>query len=308
MAEALTSFEQPVRALSAIDEGLNSLWNQIEQGDPKKPLCRTLTANLIAITDSHGEADLRRTISELFEQHPCRAFLLVVEPRPLELEAHLTARVRYRKRDRQTLLEQLDLRGGAEQLAKVPGILRPLIVSDLPVYLYWAMALPRTCLAKIAGIADYNIVNSHLLKDPKEEIGRLGQVVGKEAIDLLSIQLRPWRRALAEAFETFEWDSRTPTRVSIDAGVGNSAANLGGWLATKLAAEINIHTHRDDTPLDELISLSLEHGSVRIIITNEFDARRLRIDVTLADRCLVPSFRVLPRRAISDLLGDAMEL
>ncbi len=61
-------------------------------------------------------------------------------------------------------------------------------------------------------------------------------------------------------------------------------------------------------PLDELISLSLEHGSVRIIITNEFDARRLRIDVTLADRCLVPSFRVLPRRAISDLLGDAMEL
>jgi glucose-6-phosphate dehydrogenase assembly protein OpcA len=314
MAAALSEFAGARVALGELPRALAQLWRQVEASAQGVPLSRTLTMNFIGVADAAGEALLREAVERLLVRHPCRAFLIVLDE-TAEPTATLAARTLDGKSDRQTVLEQILLQTRARELARLPGVILPLLVNDIPTHLYWALPLPDSLaqLTMLARVADQLVVNSALFDDPSADRARLEET-GLEPVDLVQFRLRPWRRALAEAFEHFEWNSDTETRVRIEhapcAAARAAALRLGAWLDERLGARcepVALGASSEPAPTDPC-RLDLHHGDVTVVIENARARARLCVQVTRADVCLLPFEVPASRGRDGDLLAAAIDL
>ncbi len=314
MAEALTTIDRQHVEVTDLPGALADLWAQIEASE-SEPLIRSLTLNFIWVTRREHEPDLSDAIERLLTRHPCRAFVVVLDDGDGEanLSAQLGAVIRRGKRSRQTVLEMIRLETPTRSFAVIPGIIRPLVVNDLPVHLFWGAALPENTwdLTTMARLADQTIVDSCLFADPLVSLERLAAMVGLHAVDLAFFRLRPWRRALAEAFESFEWNADTATRVELvhgpECGAVAAARTLAEWLEHRLGAEVSAREAGGDAPPTEPRSLELRHGKVKVRIEHVGSAQELTTTVTLRDRCLLPFSTHASRGRLGDLLGAAVD-
>ncbi len=314
MAEAVTTIERQHVDVTELPVALAELWSQVEASDDV-PICRALTLNLIAVTDAEHEDQLREAVDRLLVRHPCRAFIVIVEGDDRHgVRAELGASVRCTNRSRQTELEQITLRAPRSGFAVIPSLIRPLVVNDIPVHLFWATALPDSAwdLTTMARIADQTIVHSCRFADPVGDLQRVQEMPEVAVKDLAQFQLRPWRRALASAFECFEWNPKVATTVSLSHGpaCGARAASylLSRWLFERLHADTELSSiDTGASPDAEPARLELQHGDVHIAVEHLIDDCKLRTTVTLADRCLMPFVTPASRGRVGDLLAAAID-
>jgi hypothetical protein len=310
----MSVFEGARVALGELPRALAQLWRQVEATARGLPLSRALTMNFIGVADAGGEEPLREAVDRLLVRHPCRAFLVVLDE-SVQPTAALAARTLDAKSGRQTVLEQITLRTRARELARLPGVILPLLVNDIPTHLYWALALPDNLsqLTLLARVADQLVVNSALFADPGSDRARLEEA-GTAPVDLVWFRLRPWRRALAEAFEHFDWDSALPTRARIEhapcASARAAAFWLGSWLTERLGARCEtaaLDASAERAPCDPC-RLALQHGNVTVAIDNARERGRLCVQITRADACLLPFEVPASRGRDGDLLAAAIDL
>ncbi|MEM7200393.1 MAG: glucose-6-phosphate dehydrogenase assembly protein OpcA [Planctomycetota bacterium] len=296
-----------------LSDALAALWEQIEASDPT-PLCRSLTANLIAVAPLTQDAWLRETLGRVLLRHHCRAFLILLDPDEPGLAAELAARWTSEGQGRQTVLEEISLRTAPSGLARAASTIRPLVEQDLTSHLFWAGPLPTNAfeLTTMARLTDRVIVDSAAFGAPVSDLARLREIPEIAPVDLAWFRTRPWRRALAEAFERFSWDPQQPTTVRLQHGsaCGAVAASLGlrDWLQHRLRAEVVLETSgADDAPDGEPTALELRHGAVRIELSRQDAPSRLRILVTRGDHCLLPWETPASRGQVGDLLAAAVD-
>lgn len=314
MAETLTTIERQHVEVTALPGALAELWAQIEASE-NEPLIRSLTLNFLWVTRRAQEPGLSEAIERLLVRHPCRAFVVVLEDgdREADVQAQLGAVIRQGKRSRQTVLEMIRLEAPARSFAAIPSIIRPLVVNDLPVHLFWGTPLPENTedLMTMVRIADQTIFDSCLFDDPIGDLDRLAAMTELRSVDLAFFRLRPWRRALAEAFESFGWSADRATRVELvhgpECGAVAAVRTLSLWLEQRLGAVVTAREVRSDAPPSEPWSLELHHGDVKVCIEHAGSAPQLTTTVTLPDRCLLPFSTHASRGRLGDLLGAAVD-
>jgi glucose-6-phosphate dehydrogenase assembly protein OpcA len=243
----------------AIERELTSLWQQASD-DEDGGIMRASTLNLLVFVTSGTEAArLDETLTEVTASHPSRAILIVAAglAQTPALSAQVTSRCTLpTSTSKQVCCEQVTINAAGDQVAEVPSAVAPLLVSDLPVYLWWC-AVPRitdkVTFRRLADLSDRVIIDSADFNDPHADMASMAAVLRETprwtAIsDLNWARLTAWRALLSGFYDIREYRQLldavnhiaieySPAAEDTDA-LSPRALLLGGWLASRLGWQL----------------------------------------------------------------------
>ncbi|MDJ0659364.1 MAG: glucose-6-phosphate dehydrogenase assembly protein OpcA [Crocosphaera sp.] len=188
--------------------------------------------------------------------NPCRIITLCPTVGEDEgVKAQVSAYCPINKRSQNTLIccEYITLRGTAEALERVGGIISELTISGLPTFVWWkASPEPEYGLFKrLASQGDTLVVDSSTFSEPEGQLLQLGQMLEQNIplADLNWARLSPWQELTAAAFDPPERRSAVLEidRVTIDYEKGNPTQALMflGWVASRLQWKPVSFEHED---------------------------------------------------------------
>lgn len=293
-----------------LPDALNRLWDACMQDQEGSDVARALTSNFVGVAKvAHAQCLIDAT-EQLQRRSPCRAFLLLIDDDAPTETAELTATTRKHGPLRDIVMEQIVLRLRRDDLRRAPGLLRPLILDELPCHMLWALPWPRDerNFELLLEMCEHAIVDSRSFGDPERDLHviRERRVRGERISDLSWLRLQPWRRALAEAFERFEWRPGTAVRVTIrhNREARTSALHLANWLKVRLDAEVAYERGGDDALLGPE-HVAMQVGEIEIAVDHRDGM--LVTHVTTPSVCLLPITNSAARGSDAELLVMAMD-
>ena len=307
--------DEPVADLTQLDRALAKLWQTAHEHGRRdeEPLNRALTMNFIGVFDGTGETDADEILARLSVRHPSRAFVLHLDPTAAGITATVSADIRQAGKGRVMILEKIDLTLPPHELVQLPGLIRPLLVNDIPVHLFWSAQIPENeqRLLLLADLADQTTIDSSEFDQPVRDLERCKGLPDVRMLDLAHFRLAPWRRAIAEAFEQLEWQPTPVTTVRIahrpEPGALAASHTLARWLEEKLHADVRLEVTHDMAPTHEPLALDLQWGSAQVHVQHLVKEPMLRVVVTLLDVCMLPFTRPASRGNQGDLLAAAVD-
>lgn len=299
--------------LAKIPDALRAIWRTCTTStdDADADVARSLAVNFVGAADLRDEQDLRAAVDRLQRRTPCRAFLLLIDDAAARVTAEVSATTRLADGTHDIVLEEITVRFPGASFDQMPGLVRPLLVNDLPNHLFWATGWPREerNFDELAALCDHVVVDTRRFASPAAEIGHLDErrSGGTRITDLCWLRLRPWRRALAEAFERLSFTPGMPTEVRIRHGAQALAAamRLGDWLEQRLTARVTLDGggSADRACPDQVL---LRCGD------NEIDLQapehHILAHVTTSAHCFLPFKVPVSRGSDGDLLAAAIDI
>lgn len=295
-----------------IGDGLRRAWQaacpEADGGD----VARALVANFVAFCTAADEPDLRRALAPLANRAPCRAFVVVLTAADTAPAAAVTVTARCSGALRDIVHEDISLQVPPTWFGHVPGLVRPLLMADLPSHLFWfgEPSQHSSWFEALANLCDHTVVDSRRFRVPLVDLELVRALVhrGQRCTDLHWLRLRPWRRALAEGLSRAPWQADQPIGAAIHFGrhALGGAQLLGEWLESRLGAGVTLQevpsAETDGAPA--AIELKAPAWSVTALRA----AGQISVTVTTEQRCLLP-FRVPQSRGSDgDLLAAAIDL
>ena len=202
--------------------------------------------SLPADEQNYANSDLRGASFDgaLAAQNPCRVITLCPtfgddEGVSAQVSAYCPIQ---RNGSNLVCCEYITLRGTKEALERVGDLVNSLVVSDLPMFVWWkATPNPEQVLfRKIAMHSSCLVLDSSYYGDAESEILKIQKLVNEHTniADLNWYRLAPWQELAAAAFDPPErrMDIMEIDRVGIDYEKGNPAQALMflGWLASRM--------------------------------------------------------------------------
>ena len=294
-----------------IPEALRSLWRACLPDQQGADVARSLAINFVAVAAAAEEEALRLTVDKLLRRTPCRAFLVLLDPAAHPGTATLAATTRTHGALRDIVLEEITVRMPASAMPQITGLVRPLLENDLPNHLYWATRLPadEAMLDAMTALCDHLIVDSKRFGAVARELDAVQQRRrrGGRVTDLTWLRLRPWRRALAEAFDRIPWQPGVAVSGAIrHGGNGLAAAQLlANWLQARTHAKLALDPAGGPTALcPERVALAV--GDCDILLASA--GPQVRVQVSTPERCDLPFHVPQSRGTDGDLVGAAIDL
>jgi glucose-6-phosphate dehydrogenase assembly protein OpcA len=202
--------------VAAVERELTQLWRSASDGapgGPDQPVMRACTLNLLVFL--RGEEDSRRVaevVGKLTVQHPCRAIVVNSQPEDgrSELVAWITAQCHLPAAGgKQVCCEQIMVSARGESVAHLPGVVIPLLLADLPVFLWWrdSQNLGGELFKKLAAVCDRVIIDSSTFQSPQAELAKMVSTMRSPELDIALgdlnwSRLRPWREFTAQLFDS----------------------------------------------------------------------------------------------------------
>jgi glucose-6-phosphate dehydrogenase assembly protein OpcA len=189
-----------------IERELREVWKQMAHpasGEREQAVMRACVLNLIIYSpDPENETAVTQTVADVSRNHPSRIFLLTSAlSTTSDLDASVNALCHFQPGGRkQVCCEQIIIRSTQKGAPLVPGIVRPLLIPDLPVILWWRSDLE---------------VNHALFQNLLDASTRLvfdSSIGSKDIADLAAFIKREQQWT---AFSDFSWAQLTPWRVLI---------------------------------------------------------------------------------------------
>jgi glucose-6-phosphate dehydrogenase assembly protein OpcA len=179
----------------------------------------------------------RETLAGLAERHPSRTIILVPEP---EEDDALDARVSLERFqpsgvDRYVCSEVIELHLKGLRANAPASIVRPLLLSDLPVFLRWRGQPPfgSDVLDQLVAIVDRLVVDSREWSDGP---GAIAELFDRTAVSDISWgRIHRWRVAVARL-----WPGIADAREVRVAGPRSETLLLAGWLRSRLGRELEL--------------------------------------------------------------------
>lgn len=205
---------------------------------------RARMSNLVVFaTTEAAESGLNESLAEVSDRHPSRVLLLLADGEQEEQpRAWVSALCRSGDGGRRICSEQVSIRAGGEGLRRLPSVVRPLLVGDLPTALWWAVPTPPPLFGdlffELAGMARRVLWDSTIWLD--EAVG-LRAVAGWAdgvdprigLVDLAWVRLAPWRGAIARALGPAA-NRISSVRIQHGPQALPKALLLAGWLGDRL--------------------------------------------------------------------------
>lgn len=240
-----------------IESELAAMWQQasVKEGVDEQGLVRACALNLIVYTSAEERLEqLDEMLETVNEQHPGRTIVLVAdrEASAPRLEAYVSSRCRLLSAGKRQLCgEQVTIEAGGPIVETVASAIAPLLVSDVPVFLWWK-DIPHDAdklFNRMARMADRVVIDSAAFDRPHKDLLRLASVVrelaeGARVSDLNWGRLTSWRTLLASFWDVADYRRHLDhiDRVTIEYDppdarpdeIAPKALLVAGWLASRL--------------------------------------------------------------------------
>lgn len=286
--------------VQAVEAALNNLWREeagahcaaLDETDGDAALMRARVLNLLAyVTSAADVEEVNRILSEVTVGHPCRALVMVADKSALEerdIEMFVSAVCHARGEGsggRRVCCEQVTLRASGRYAVELPSAATPLLISDLPVFLYWrdslapARSTDATIFQSLAEAADRLVLDSAEFANPLTDLVFLVQLTARSRSldlalsDLNWSRLTSWRALLASFYDVQEYRPALElvSRASIEyvapihapEEIAPQALMLAGWLAGRLGWQL-LPDKLDQEPDRQKRSLLFEKDGRRI--------------------------------------------
>lgn len=196
----------------------------------------------------YSNADLRGfNLNEaLAAQNPCRVITLcpTFDDEDTGVTAQVSAYCPIQKSSGSRLVccEYITLRGTKQALDRVDGLVKSLVIDDLPKFVWWkATPNPEQLLFQsMSEVGSCIILDSSYYGNPESELLKIHQLVagGTKVADLNWYRLAPWQELSAASFDPPERRMALleMDQIGVDYEKGNAAQALLylGWLASRL--------------------------------------------------------------------------
>jgi glucose-6-phosphate dehydrogenase assembly protein OpcA len=212
---------------------------------------RNCVMNLVAFASTMAEAErVQDAAAQLSADHPMRMLVLVLEPahNVSRLDAWIRSEAHELPDGMPIQCETVRLRVTGTATLEPAALVEPLLMPDLPSYLWWHGTAPlaQPSIRQMLDLVDALIVDSSTFERPFISTIELADLARSNAatVGLFDLQwgrLQPWRETVAQFFTPAD---RRPFLAGINGvgvdyvgeGRGNrvAAALLTGWLASTL--------------------------------------------------------------------------
>lgn len=243
--------------VQAVENALRDLWAGRDRGSAAdRILTRARVLNLMIYLDRHEALhEVSQALDVIAPLHPCRAVVMVglgdEDDRDIEMfissHCHDAAGAA-----RHVCCEQVTLVACGHYVEELPSAATPLLVSDLPVFLWWRQSSCPSgrVFSRLVRAADRLVIDSAKFDSPVscitgiEELLKLAREAKVSVSDLNWARLTAWRTLIANFYEVPEYrgvvDSVSRVRVEYTGGgvtaddVPPQAWVFMGWLASRL--------------------------------------------------------------------------
>lgn len=213
---------------------------------------RSSVTNLIVHAVSPEDAErLERVVASLPDLRPSRTIILAEQAGPDQLDARVTVDALRSGNGPTIHVDRMVLEAHGQSNALLPSLVTALLLPDLPVVLYWPGRPPfgHPWLDAWTDTLDRLVVDTGEFTRARADLAGLRGVLGAGEIgaaDLGWERLRPWREALASAFDPEERLGQLAhiDRIAIDLpatqdgqlvpGAHTAGLVLVGWLCATL--------------------------------------------------------------------------
>jgi glucose-6-phosphate dehydrogenase assembly protein OpcA len=241
--------------VDAIERQLTALWQQASQDEEHGGVTRASMLNLLVRVPNPAEAGkINEMLTDITAARPCRAILIVADAEAPEeaITAEVTSRCTLPSASsKQVCCEQVTITAGGAQAAEVPSAVAPLLLSDLPVYLWWH-AVPRLedpLFRRLVDLSDRVVIDSANFRDQEADLASMAAVLNDTPrwtalSDLNWARLTAWRALLAGFYDIADYRpllnrlKRVTIRYAPPAMnpsvIPTRALLLAGWLASRL--------------------------------------------------------------------------
>lgn len=234
--------------LHAVNRVLSEMHREmLRHGGIEGSAVRLSVLNLVAACVDVDSADLAsQAVGRLGAKHPARAIIILADPEgPEQMEADLSLQCSAVD-EGQVCAEQVRLHVGGQAAYHMASVVTPLLVPDIPVYL-WLVGSPPLHQAfgqDAVAICERLIIDSGEYEDHAGTLRMLAdelEAVG-DAISLCDVaweRTRIWRQLIAQSFDGGEMRPFVHgiTRVDVECSGGRISAQtwlIAGWLASRL--------------------------------------------------------------------------
>ena len=191
--------------------------------------------------------------SRLADRHPSRAIVVLGDRvrEGVDVDIELHCHVPQKDETAQICYEQILARVKGDADERVASVVIPLLVPDLPVFLWWTGTPPigGRRFGELIGPADRLIVDSADFPRPHETLAQIARICAQArglfgVTDLNWTRLTPWREIVTAFFDVPAWrgflDRITGVRVGFAVDMDgrdihpSQALLLLAWLASRL--------------------------------------------------------------------------
>lgn len=214
----------------------------------------------VVATDRDDYDDAYQAALAANREHPSRILIVIREP---EAEDGLDAEIHTETEARGDVIV-LTMRG---RTVEHPGsVLRPLLVPDLPVVVWWPNEAPEDLqVDRIGKLADRRITDALGAENPTQAIIDRAYYHAKGDTDLAWTRTTRWRALLAAALDQV----RQPViGASVEAATDNAPASLlAAWLELRLGVEVTVL--QTEGPGINNVRLETPAGPIEIVRVEE---------------------------------------
>lgn len=258
-----------------VERALAELWQETAGGEevgPDDVVLRARAANLmVVVTGDAALAKTQETIRKLAAIHPCRAVLMLADRQGADsdIEMFVSASCQTETRAKNTKLscEEITLVAHGQFTSELPSAGIPLLVPDLPVFLWWQdlQRLDDDTFLPLSYAADRLVIDSVDLAAMKLHLDSVEQLFSRQGVEAIAVsdinwaRLTSWRALLANFYDVHEYRAALAgqelVRIEYGAPEGNTdgiatqALLIAGWLASRLDWQIERQTSKPDQTL-----------------------------------------------------------
>ena len=255
LTDALVLDQGAVGNLRNIEELLMLLWARGEGDEAAPPTVRACMGNLIVYLEREDDRnDIQQIVQEVVRAHPSRVILMFAYPdlpdEPIQVSVSAYCWLEGVNQER-VCTEQIRVRATGKKVHDLPGIVVPLLVSDVPVHLWWRDRFleHQDLFEKFIDSIDHVIYEGLHWKNLTEKVAAIADLTrrlkGKVAVTNFNwSRLMPWQQRIARFFDRglYEDELDNLCRVSIEYHTPPEQAHgrffqallFCGWLAGQL--------------------------------------------------------------------------
>jgi glucose-6-phosphate dehydrogenase assembly protein OpcA len=288
-------------AVEYVEAQLMELWRDVAEAAQAKggvhAVTMTQVLNLIVHAEDYavGNAYIA-DIDMITGRHPCRVIMMYTDPHEAQMPVQAWVSIHCQvppTGGRQVCCEQVSVAAGGQAIRQIPAAVIPIVMSDLPVFLWWPEGSPFDdyIFRQLSDILDRLIVDSSMFENPEGTLAKMATRMKTDwpkmaCTDMNWGRLTPWREIIAQFFDaptTRPYLDRI-AQVTINYALSErgganraQALMLAGWLASRLKWEPTDPVHElihNEDGLPPCTRLTLRVGKRIITINLEPVSRR----------------------------------
>ncbi|HPI74211.1 MAG TPA: glucose-6-phosphate dehydrogenase assembly protein OpcA [bacterium] len=323
--------------LPQIESALDEFWRNQAQDGERAVLRSAMSTLILVATGVPRYQSFLQSLPELIRQRPGRIILIRLQPTGETVEAFISAHCRVSSQGgKQLCCEQITLHCPSALTTKLPGIVSPLLLPDLPVLLWWPDA-PQAgvgIFSSLCSTIDRLIIQSGAWIAGWRDLCSLAQWIVRHQpqvriMDLTWASLTGWREALAQFFDAKEGVVLLHgiERIEIQAAPAGFSPAVGwllAWLATVLQWRLHVHTQPYftgpagpiHTSFTAPVAKAVGNSLVTVTLYTRYEGKTVRLHARRINPLEIECRRSdeaaailqIPLRTETDLLGQELDV